>query len=198
MLHLNEIIDLESHFQADIKAQYYKLSKIFHPDANKDDSEAAAENFRLITEAYEVLGNYRLRKLYDKGLIHSAGKQFAHHAKPQEKTQPYDESVERETDDDTTRFYKSRLTRQHRTGGDSKIYDFDEWTKGHYGQTFQKAQVSKGRQQVYKDRETREKDIRGSSNVSFTIIGIILLVIILAEISMQSNDKTVVIEKNKK
>jgi DnaJ family protein C protein 30 len=90
----------------------------------------ASEKFRAISEAYEVLGTYRLKKMYDKGIIHTAGSEFSHHSKAQEKTQPYD--VEDElNDDDTTRFYKSRLRREHT--GKSKIYDFDEWTSAHYG-----------------------------------------------------------------
>lgn len=52
--------------QADIKTAYYKLSKTYHPDKNKG-SEDAAQKFRDITAAYEILGNYRLRRLYDKG-----------------------------------------------------------------------------------------------------------------------------------
>ena len=93
------------------------------------DSVSAADNFRAITEAYEVLGNYRLRKLYDRGIIHQAGKDFSRHSSDQ--TQPYDESVEREMDDASTRFYKSRLSKHH-TSGSHKIYDFDEWTAGMY------------------------------------------------------------------
>lgn len=56
--------------QNEIKTAYYKLSfMLYHPDKNKD-SYSAAEKFRDITEAYEVLGNFRLRKLYDdKGNI---------------------------------------------------------------------------------------------------------------------------------
>lgn len=54
--------------QADIKSAYYKLSMTYHPDKNKG-SEDAAKKFRDITAAYEILGNYRLRKLYDKGSI---------------------------------------------------------------------------------------------------------------------------------
>lgn len=50
---------------ADIKNSYYKLSMVYHPDKNK--SAEAAKKFREITEAYEVLGNYRLKRLYDKG-----------------------------------------------------------------------------------------------------------------------------------
>lgn len=58
--------------QADIKAAYYKLSKVYHPDKNQghtmDLREQHSQKFRDITEAYEVLGNVRTRKLYDKGI----------------------------------------------------------------------------------------------------------------------------------
>lgn len=51
--------------QADIKEAYYRLSMKYHPDKNK--GEEASVKFRQITEAYEVLRNVRLRRLYDKG-----------------------------------------------------------------------------------------------------------------------------------
>lgn len=52
--------------QAEVKTAYYKLSMQYHPDRNAG-SEAASEQFRDISAAYEVLGNVKLRKLYDKG-----------------------------------------------------------------------------------------------------------------------------------
>lgn len=52
--------------QGEVKAAYYRLSMQYHPDKNQG-SESAALKFREITQAYEVLGNFRLRKLYDKG-----------------------------------------------------------------------------------------------------------------------------------
>lgn len=52
--------------QSEIKAAYYKLSMLYHPDKN-EGCEAAAKKFRQITQAYEVLSNYKLRKLYDRG-----------------------------------------------------------------------------------------------------------------------------------
>ncbi|GBN33229.1 hypothetical protein AVEN_165835-1 [Araneus ventricosus] len=52
---------------AEIKKAYYDLSFKYHPDRNKDSVEAS-NKFRQVTEAYEVLGNYGLRKRYDKGL----------------------------------------------------------------------------------------------------------------------------------
>lgn len=53
--------------QSEIKAAYYELSMAYHPDKNK--TEHAALKFRLITEAYDVLGNVRTRRMYDKGLL---------------------------------------------------------------------------------------------------------------------------------
>lgn len=52
--------------QADVKSAYYKLSMVYHPDRCANSAESV-EKFRTITAAYEVLSNYRLRRLYDKG-----------------------------------------------------------------------------------------------------------------------------------
>lgn len=52
--------------QTDIKSAYYKLSMRYHPDKNKGSTDAS-KKFQDITAAYEVLGNFKLRKLYDKG-----------------------------------------------------------------------------------------------------------------------------------
>lgn len=51
--------------QSEIKSAYYELSKTYHPDRNK--TEQAKIKFRLISDAYEVLGNVRTRRMYDKG-----------------------------------------------------------------------------------------------------------------------------------
>lgn len=52
--------------QDEIKTAYYSLSKLFHPDVNPGDN-AAANNFRQITEAYQVLNSPKSRAAYDKG-----------------------------------------------------------------------------------------------------------------------------------
>lgn len=52
--------------QNEIKTAYYSLSKLFHPDLNRDD-KSAVTNFRHITEAYQVLGSPSSRAAYDKG-----------------------------------------------------------------------------------------------------------------------------------
>jgi len=48
-----------------IKRAYRKLAMKYHPDRNPDDT-AAAENFREVTEAYEVLTDENKRSRYDQ------------------------------------------------------------------------------------------------------------------------------------
>jgi len=49
----------------DIKSAYRKLAKKYHPDLNKDNPQAA-EKFKEINEAYEVLGDQQKRSNYDR------------------------------------------------------------------------------------------------------------------------------------
>jgi molecular chaperone DnaJ len=51
--------------QDEIKKQYRRLAKKFHPDANKSDPKAA-DRFKEISEAYNVLGDPEKRKQYDE------------------------------------------------------------------------------------------------------------------------------------
>ena len=51
--------------QDEIKKQYRRLAKQYHPDANRNDSRAA-ERFKEISEAYNVLGDAEKRKQYDE------------------------------------------------------------------------------------------------------------------------------------
>ena len=48
----------------EIKKQYRRLAKKWHPDANKNDPKAA-ERFKEISEAYNILGDAEKRKQYD-------------------------------------------------------------------------------------------------------------------------------------
>lgn len=48
----------------DIKKAYRKLAKQYHPDLNKDD-DSAAQKFKEINEAYQVLSDDKKRQQYD-------------------------------------------------------------------------------------------------------------------------------------
>ncbi|XP_073845656.1 dnaJ homolog subfamily C member 30, mitochondrial-like [Musca autumnalis] len=129
--------------QGEVKAAYYKLSMQYHPDKNQG-SETAALKFREITQAYEILGNFRLRKLYDKGILHTAGPQYAQRA-----------NEAPEPDDATTRFYKSRFRKSKvaDSKGRTQMYDFDEWTRQHYGDSFERRRTAKEKYDYNKERE---------------------------------------------
>src|SRR3954466_10591181 len=51
--------------QDDVKKQYRKLASKHHPDKNQNDPKAA-ERFKEISEAYQVLGDADKRKQYDQ------------------------------------------------------------------------------------------------------------------------------------
>ena len=58
------ILDISNNASSlEIKNQYRKLAKQFHPDRNKDSSE---EKMAEINKAYEVLSDKKLKEAYDK------------------------------------------------------------------------------------------------------------------------------------
>ena len=48
-----------------IKKAYRRLAKKYHPDSNEGNAYAA-EKFKEVNEAYDVLGDEKKRKLYDR------------------------------------------------------------------------------------------------------------------------------------
>ena len=73
----------------EIKKQYRKLAKKYHPDANPNN-EKAAELFKEITEAYKVLSDEKLKSQYDQKHSDSTSKQNAYtnqESREQHKTQ---------------------------------------------------------------------------------------------------------------
>ena len=59
--------------EAEIKSAYRKLARKYHPDLNKDD-KAAAEKFKEVSNAYDIIGNAEKRKKYDNKEIDENGK----------------------------------------------------------------------------------------------------------------------------
>lgn len=50
----------------ELKKAYRKLARQYHPDANADNKEAAAEKFKEVAEAYAVLSDTEKRAAYDQ------------------------------------------------------------------------------------------------------------------------------------
>jgi len=101
----------------EIKDAYYRLSMIYHPDKNKGSKEAA-NVFRDITSAYEVLGNVRQRRLYDSG------------TNPVQKNSQFTSRQPFETMNIKTDLYKTNVY--------SRDYNFSEWSKAHYSNIYQR------------------------------------------------------------
>ena len=57
----------------EIKSQYRKLARKYHPDLNKDDKNAA-EKFKEVSAAYDILGDKDKRQQYDNNEIDAEGK----------------------------------------------------------------------------------------------------------------------------
>lgn len=57
----------------EIKSQYRKLARKYHPDLNKDDKNAA-EKFKEVSQAYDILGDKKKREQYDNNEIDADGK----------------------------------------------------------------------------------------------------------------------------
>ena len=72
-----------------IKTAYRSMAKRFHPDANKG-SEAAAELFRQLNEAYRILCDEQLRKVYDRKISaqHQTAQQATKQKPPSSQKQP--------------------------------------------------------------------------------------------------------------
>lgn len=59
--------------EAEIKSAYRKLARKYHPDLNKDD-KSAADKFKEVSNAYDIIGNAEKRKKYDNNEIDEEGK----------------------------------------------------------------------------------------------------------------------------
>ncbi|XP_067641125.1 dnaJ homolog subfamily C member 30, mitochondrial [Eurosta solidaginis] len=157
----------KSSTQGEIKSAYYKLSMQYHPDKNKG-CEISAKKFRQITQAYEVLGNYRLRRLYDKGIVHTPGPAYAQQ-----------EVYEEEADDPETKFYKSRFKKSKvaTEEGRTPIYDFDEWSRSHYGQSFQRRQDGKAKYNRKQELRTQHEYEKQTEILLFGMMGVAMLML---------------------
>ncbi len=61
-----ELLDVApSASPAELKLAYYRQAKKYHPDLNAGNTEAE-ERFKLVADAYRVLGDERERQLYDE------------------------------------------------------------------------------------------------------------------------------------
>ncbi|XP_011304090.1 dnaJ homolog subfamily C member 30 [Fopius arisanus] len=117
--------------QGEIKSAYFKLTMQYHPD--KNSSEEAKVKFRDIIDAYDVLGNYQKRRQYDRGL------QIKTDTEPRQPGDPKVQDITKEA----ARVRSAIYRQSSEAPGSSRMYDFDRWTKAHYGSSFKKTWAAK-------------------------------------------------------
>jgi len=178
--HVNIItrVVYKSHYEAlnvtknathkEIKNAYYRLSMIYHPDKNKG-SEEAANKFRDINSAYEILGNVRQRKLYDSGSLGTIPNRKNSHYNSK---QPFD-----------TMNTKSDL---HKTSTTNRDYNFDEWSKVHYTKAFNEHYNNR---KILSQRKLNEE--YATQQNSYTLLTVIVGTSALILITMFDYIKTV-------
>ena len=123
--------------QGQIKTAYYTRSKMYHPDVTKDaDSE---ELFSNISEAYEILGNVRKRRLYDQGL----GQRYRFEESAHPNREPF---VVKKRGPPPT--------------GRTSTYNFDEFYRMHYSDVRKRQQNFKDFEEKWKEELKEEKQNR--------------------------------------
>ncbi|XP_031638350.1 dnaJ homolog subfamily C member 30, mitochondrial-like [Contarinia nasturtii] len=193
----NFYVDLEiprTATQSEIKNAYYNLSMAYHPDKNKGCDEAA-KRFRLISEAYEILGNVRTRRLYDKGIgSYAKGKTHS----PGTETEVVEVEVE---DDAQTKFYKQHMVKSQPPIMADRMTarDLDDWSKSRITECFERHQNA--RQKLREEQEDKElSNVRGQQ-IQMVYVLVVLLFIIgtLYEIKQEQDlDATLKAHREKK
>ena len=168
--------------QAEVKASFYKLSKIFHPDVS-DQSEDSAIKFRQITAAYEILGNLKLRKMYDRGLL------------PRDGTVSQDVDVEYQEAKVNTPYKK---TRSQPATGRTTVYDFDQWSRLHYGTTLNRRAAAKEKRESLGVDLKVENEHQKSDNFVAVILLTVLIMSGLHVMGSSDFDVPIVVENKKK
>lgn len=147
-----DILEIPKHAsQSEIKTAYYKLSKTYHPDKNHGCA-TSTQKFKYITEAYEVLTNENMRKLYNKNFS------------SQNKTQISKYTHFRNINCPVT---FSQLIYQRKS-----TYNFDMWLYNHYGQSMEMRNTAKLR---YERKIWGKKEAQNQTEKELVVFCFLLL-----------------------
>ena len=133
--------------QSLIKASYYRLSKKYHPDVNK--TEQSNRKFIEVSNAYEILGNRKSRKLYDQGLRSSF--------------RPSTNNEDESHNNIGRHKFKSKTGPVY---GRTDKFDFDEFYRKHYGESIRKRKEAK---LADDDLEKEERQVKLSRRRSLLV-----------------------------
>ena len=157
MAHLYDVLEVSPNAKhAEIKNAYYNLSKVYHPDVCQNS--LANKKFQEITEAYETLGNVQRRRLYDQGIF--AKQDISDIC---EYPKPYHPSY---TFRQRTVFSSREKYGPHTHHAHRRVYNFDEYYKQHYSDTFRRDYINqyiRQKAERYRGIDKETEDFRYAS-----------------------------------
>ncbi|KAI8749199.1 dnaJ subfamily C member 30 [Biomphalaria glabrata] len=178
--------------QTQIKSAYYKMSKLHHPDVTECKNSHSL--FTEISEAYEVLGNVRKRRLYDKGVYN-----------PRQMNQPSSRedntTNESESHEDNARghqnYYSQRDPRPPPPRGRSRIYNFDEFYRMHYNDVREKRANEYKEYLKYQEMLREERQI-AADKMPLSLVFVVWCIFFATVITIYENYDVNVIDTRKK
>lgn len=115
----------------DIKESYYKLSKKYHPDVNKETN--SEEKFKEIQAAYHVLGDEERKLEYDNKSKSVGSQEFSGDESPFKSPINFNNEYRR-------RWKAQTENRKYSGSASTGTYDFNEYYRMHYGEQIRRRQ----------------------------------------------------------
>ena len=123
--------------QVEIKKAYHELSMKYHPDLNEGSRESHAK-FTKLTNAYNILSNVDERRRLD--MSRTMAKEFSRGFTPHVRTPNISKVYVRSS---------------------RKIYNFEEYAKGHYPQYSDSYYAAKKRDEIFSTSNKHERTKQG-------------------------------------
>lgn len=135
-----------------------------------------------------MLGNLKLRKMYDKGLLPAGASASMH------------ENIRKRAEEEVTQFrgkwsdYTEHAGKKRAEAtGRTSAYDYDEWVRRHYSDVFTKDQAINNRAEWMRRRrreveEERKKKVSQYERFVALFLGTIIVFSLIDELSLRSYD----------
>ncbi|KAL3897020.1 MAG: hypothetical protein SGCHY_003695 [Lobulomycetales sp.] len=107
--------------KAEIKAQYYRMAKLYHPDTNPGDPTAHTK-FQAVQQAYDILKNAPARRNFDRDTAPYSQRPSTHW--------PHHQHEDTTT---TSSQYTYRRRPAWNSSSREKRFDYEAHQYGHYG-----------------------------------------------------------------
>ncbi|XP_063002884.1 dnaJ homolog subfamily C member 30, mitochondrial [Elgaria multicarinata webbii] len=137
--------------QAQVKAAYYRQSFLYHPDRNAG-SEAAAQRFTRVHEAYLVLGSAALRRKYDRGLLSREDLRAA--------SKPSGKEARARPPAPAPRWKPAQAAAS--ASGSAPpgrpVFDFDAFYRAHYGEQLERERGLRERRREWQKRQAERRE----------------------------------------